>query len=136
MPTVSGLLGRKVGMTSIFTEQGNSVPVTVIECGPCAVVQRKTSARDGYDAVQLGYREMRTPCRKDNRIGRGESGHRARGEANAPTRGHFEKHGGAAPARHVAEFRLDADGEEPAAGSSLTVDGLFKAGDKLKIQGH
>lgn len=136
MATVSGLLGRKVGMTAIFTEQGNSVPVTVIECGPCAVVQRKTTERDGYEAVQLGYLDLKAPRRKDNKIARGETGHRGRGEANGPTRGHFEKHGGAAPARHIAEFPLNAQGDEPAGGSSLTVDGLFKSGDKLKIQGQ
>lgn len=135
MSTVNGLLGRKVGMTSIFTEAGNSVAVTVIECGPCTVVQRKTAERDGYDAVQLGYLELREPRRKDNKITRGQSGHRGRGEANAPTRGHFEKNGGATPTRHLAEFKLEAAGDEPAAGSTLTVDSLFKSGDKIKVQG-
>src|SRR3712207_2085355 len=131
MATVNGLLGRKVGMTTIFTEAGNAVPVTVIECGPCSVVQRKTVEKDGYDAVQLGYIELKTP-RRDNRVARGEGGHRGRGEANKPLRGHFEKNGGAAPTRHLAEFELTGDGDEPAAGAALTVDALFKAGDAIQ----
>lgn len=134
MATVNGLLGRKVGMTSIFTGDGNAIPVTIIECGPCVVVQRKTQEKDGYDAVQLGYLEFKE-ARKDNKVKRGEAGHRGRGEANQPTRGHFEKNGGAKPTRHLAEFRLLADGDEPTAGISLTVDGLFKAGDAVKVQG-
>lgn len=134
MPTVNGLLGRKVGMTTIFTETGNAIPVTVIECGPCSVVQRKTAAKDGYEAVQLGYIELKE-ARRDNKVARGESGRRGRGEANAPTRGHFEKNGGARPTRHIAEFKLVADGDEPTTGSSLTVDAMFKAGDDIKIQG-
>jgi len=134
MATVNGLLGRKVGMTTIFTDAGNAVSVTVIECGPCSVVQRKTVEKDGYEALQLGYLDLKT-ARKDTKVARGESGHRGRGEANAPTRGHFEKNGGAAPTRHLAEFALNADGDEPAAGSSLTVDGMFAAGDAIKVQG-
>ncbi|MDQ3813635.1 MAG: 50S ribosomal protein L3 [Armatimonadota bacterium] len=138
MATVNGLLGRKVGMTSVFTAEGNVVPVTVIECGPCVVVQRKSSANEpeksDYETVQLGYLELK-PTRKDNRVPRGESGHRGRGEANKPLRGHFEKHGGAAPTRHLAEFDLSAPGDEPTPGDTLTVDALFKAGDAIKIQG-
>jgi large subunit ribosomal protein L3 len=121
-------------MTTIFTEAGNAIPVTVIECGPCTVVQHKTAETDGYDAVQLGYLELKTG-RKDTRVGRGENGHRGRGEANKPERGHFEKHGGATPTRHLAEFKLSAEGDTPAAGTTLTVDGLFGAGDLIKVQG-
>ncbi|HEX8833377.1 MAG TPA: 50S ribosomal protein L3 [Abditibacteriaceae bacterium] len=134
MATVNGLLGRKVGMTTVFTAEGNAIPVTVIECGPCTVVQRKTVEKDGYEALQLGYLDLKTP-RKDNKVARGENGHRGRGEANKPTRGHFEKNGGAAPTRHLAEFGLSGDGEEPAAGSAITVDALFSNGDAIKIQG-
>lgn len=121
-------------MTSIFTDAGQAVAVTVIECGPCAVIQRKTVEKDGYDAVQLGYLELKTP-RKDNKIKRGDTGHRGRAEANKPARGHAEKNGGAAPMRHIAEFKLSGEGDEPAAGSTLAVDGLFKSGDKIKVQG-
>ncbi len=132
MATVSGLLGRKVGMTTIFTPEGNAIPVTIIECTPNAVVQYKTVETDGYEAVQLGMGELRE-ARKETKIGRGENGHRGRGEANKPTLGHFEKHG-AKPTRHLAEFPLSGDGDLPAAGTLLTVE-LFAAGDAIKIQG-
>jgi large subunit ribosomal protein L3 len=121
-------------MTSIFTEAGNSIPVTVIEVGPCAVVQRKTVENDGYEAVQLGYLEFKT-ARKDAKVARGDSGHRGRGEAAKPVRGHFEKNGGAVPTRHLAEFPLNAEGDEPVAGSTLTVEGMFAIGDVVKVQG-
>ncbi len=134
MATITGLLGRKVGMTQIFTEAGGAIPVTVIECGPCTIVQQKTMATDGYEAVQIGYLEKKE-ARKDNKIPRGDSGHRGRGEANKPQRGHFEKNGGARPTRHLAEFKLKGEGDLPAAGSAITVDGMFKAGDAIKIQG-
>src|SRR5690554_3188 len=119
MSNINGLLGRKVGMTSVFDSEGTSIPVTVIECGPCSVVQRKTVEKDGYDAVQLGYLD-RKEGRKDKKVGRGENGRRGRGEANSPTRNHFAKNGGAQPARFVQEFRLTADGEEPTPGTVLT----------------
>lgn len=135
MATVNGLLGRKVGMTTIFAEDGTAVSVTVIECGPCTVVQRKTEEKDGYAAVQLGYLEKKT-AGKSAKVARGDSGHRGRGESTKPERGHFEKNGGATPTRHLAEFRLEAEGEEPASGSTITVDGLFAAGDAIKIQGR
>ena len=122
-------------MTQIFVENGVVVPVTVIECGPCSVVQRKTTERDGYDAVQLGYLELKSARRTTGKIERGDAGHRGRGEANKPTAGHFAKNGGSAPVRHLQEFRLNADGDEPAAGSTLSVDGLFKAGDLIKVCG-
>ena len=54
-----GIIGRKIGMTQLFTEAGNVVPVTVVECGPCVVVQKKTADTDGYDAVQLGFEDVR-----------------------------------------------------------------------------
>ena len=133
MATVNGLLGRKVGMTTVFTPEGNAIPVTVIECAPNAVVQRKTVEVDGYEAVQLGYLELKEG-RKDTKIGRGDNGHRGRGEANKPTAGHFQKHG-AKPTRHLVEFDLSGEGELPEAGGSLSVDAMFTAGDKIKIQG-
>lgn len=134
MATINGLLGRKVGMTQVFTEAGSAIAVTVIECGPCVVVQRKTTEKDGYEAIQLGYLEKKTP-RKEGKVKRGESGHRGRSEANQPIAGHFEKNGGGAPTRHLAEFRLKAEGEEPVGGSSLGVSDVFKAGDAVKVQG-
>ncbi len=134
MATINGLLGRKVGMTQVFTEAGSAIGVTVIECGPCVVVQRKTTEKDGYEALQLGYLEKKAP-RKEGKVKRGESGHRGRSEANQPTAGHFETHGGGAPTRHLAEFRLESEGDEPAGGSSLGVADVFKAGDAIKVQG-
>ena len=135
MATVNGLLGRKIGMTQIFTAEGKVVPVTVVEVGPCSVVQRKTVEKDGYEAVQLGYIEKKVAAKDGGKIKRGDNGHRGKGEANKPTVGHFAKNGGATPTRVLAEFRLDADGEEPAAGSSISVTDIFKDGDEVKIQG-
>lgn len=134
MATVNGLLGRKVGMTQIFTPEGQAVPVTIIEVGPCAVVQRKSVEKDGYDAVQLGYVEKKTP-RKETKIPRGESGHRGRGEANKPLAGHYAKNGGANPMRHLVEFRLNAEGDEPEAGAQIVLGDVFSVGDEVKVQG-
>ena len=133
MANVNGLLGRKVGMTTIFTPEGNAIPVTVIECAPNAVVQRKTIETDGYEAVQLGYHPLKE-ARKDTKVGRGDNGHRGRGEANKPTLGHFQKHG-ATPTRHIVEFDLSGAGELPEAGGSITADVVFKSGDLVKVQG-
>ncbi|MBW3635091.1 MAG: 50S ribosomal protein L3 [Armatimonadetes bacterium] len=134
MPTVNGLLGRKVGMTQIFTPEGKVVPVTVLECGPCTIVQRKTTEKDGYEAVQLGYMEKKA-ARKETKIKRGATGHRGKGEASKPVRGHFEKNGGGTPTRVLAEFRLLAEGDEPASGSSVVVSDIFTAGDAVQVQG-
>ena len=84
-----GLIGRKVGMTQIFDEKGNVIPVTVIEAGPCVVAQVKTVETDGYDAIQLGFGEV-----KDKHI-------------NKPERGHFAK-AKLANKKHLREFRLDS----------------------------
>lgn len=90
---MKGILGRKVGMTQIFTDSGESVPVTVVEAGPCLVVQRKTVDRDGYDAVQVGLVEERAPKR-----------------VSQPMRGHFEA-ADVAPMRRLVEFKVAADDE-------------------------
>jgi len=134
MATVNGLLGRKVGMTQVFTAEGKAVPVTVIEVGPCAVVQRKTEEKDGYDAVQLGYVEKKASS-KATKIKRGDTGHRGKGEASKPVAGHFAANGGSNPTRFLSEFALDAEGEEPAAGSTISVADVFAAGDAIKVQG-
>jgi large subunit ribosomal protein L3 len=88
---MEGLLGRKVGMTQIYTENGLAVPVTVVKAGPCLVVQRKTQDVDGYEAVQLGLVEERP-----------------RKNAGQPLAGHFKK-AGVPPVRHVKEFALAGD---------------------------
>lgn len=86
-----GILGRKIGMTQIFDDEGRVVPVTVLQAGPCVVVQRKTAARDGYDAVQVGLVDFL----RDSLV-------------NKPARGHFQK-AGVEPVRRLREFRVEAD---------------------------
>ncbi len=99
---MEGLIGKKIGMTQIFDDQGRRIPVTVIEVGPCPVVQIKTQATDGYSAVQLGFEEQ-----KPQRMTKAQLKH-------------FEK-AGVAPCRVLKEFPL-AEGEELEAGKSVTVD--------------
>lgn len=109
-----GIIGRKVGMTQIFDEVGNVIPVTVIEAGPCVVAQKKTGENDGYDAVQLGFMEV-----KEKHLTKAE-------------KGHFEKAG--VPAKkHLKEFRLD-DCSGLNVGDVVTAD-TFAAGDKVDVTG-
>ncbi len=108
-----GLLGKKIGMTSVFSADGKNVPCTVIEVGPCVVTQVKTAEKDGYEAIQLGFEE-----KKDK-------------HTTAPMAGHFKK-AGVAPQRHLAEFK-GFDGEYKL-GDSITVD-LFNENDFVDIQG-
>ena len=109
-----GIIGKKLGMTQIFDEKGNVVPVTLIEAGPCVVVQKKTDENDGYNAVQLAYEDV------------------SKKNVNKAQLGHFEK-AGVSPKRHLKEFRLaDCTGLE--AGSVVTVD-TFAAGEKVDITG-
>jgi large subunit ribosomal protein L3 len=107
-----GLIGRKLGMTQVFSEKGAVIPVTVIEAGPCPVLQVKTSEKDGYRAVQLGFQEV-----KEHRV-------------NKPRRGHLAKHG-AKPLRFIREFRL-APGEELQTGDLVTVEGI-EAGVRVDV---
>ena len=109
-----GIIGKKLGMTQIFDQKGNVIPVTLIEAGPCAVAQKKTVENDGYEAVQLAYDDIK----KKN--------------VNKAQLGHFEK-AGLAPKRHLKEFRLD-DCSALEAGSVVTVD-TFAAGEKVDITG-
>jgi len=117
---ISGIIGRKVGMTQIFAEDGTVTPVTVIKAGPCVVIQTKTATgRDGYNAVQLGLVEDK-PVKLKN--------------VSKPMRGHFEKTGGGAPpTRILREFRLQ---NEPDAnvGDQIKVD-VFADGDRVEIVG-
>ncbi|HEY2867163.1 MAG TPA: 50S ribosomal protein L3 [Pyrinomonadaceae bacterium] len=118
---MSGIIGRKVGMTQIFAEDGTVTPVTVIKAGPCVVVQTKSAAgRDGYNAVQLGLVEDK-PVRLKN--------------VTKPLRGHFEKTGGGLPpTRVLKEIRLTAE-PEAAIGDQIKVD-LFADGDKIEVVGR
>ena len=109
-----GIIGKKIGMTQIFDEKGNVVPVTVIEATPNVVAQVKTVETDGYNSIQLGYGEV-----KDKHI-------------NKPEKGHFTKAGLAAK-KHLREFRLDSV-EGITVGTELTVT-EFAEGDRLDIQG-
>ena len=108
------LIGKKLGMTQIFDENGVAIPVTVIEAGPCTVVQVKTTETDGYDAVQLGYGEV-----KENKV-------------NKPEKGHFTK-GNVKPTKHLREFRVD-NASEVKVGDEIKVD-IFAEGDTVDIQG-
>ena len=108
------IIGKKLGMTQIFDDVGNMIPVTVIAAGPCPVVQKKTAETDGYEAVQLGFMDKK------------ES------KTTSPERGHFKK-AGVTSKRHLKEFRLD-DISGLEAGSVITVD-TFAAGEKVDITG-
>ena len=117
---VNGIIGKKVGMTQVFAEDGSVTPVTVIKAGPCVVVQKKTVNSDGYEAVQLGLIEDRTPKR-----------------VSKPMAGHFQKTGqGAAPVRVLREFRLegDDDGEATKVGAKVLVD-QFSPNDVVTVIG-
>ena len=117
---MEGILGRKLGMTQIYVEDGTAIPVTVIQAGPCLVVQRKTADTDGYEAVQLGLVEDRPPKR-----------------VNKPMQGHFQKTGqGAVPTRVLREFRLEAgdNGEATNVGDKVLVD-QFGESDLVDVIG-
>jgi len=115
---VSGIIGRKLGMTQLFAEDGTVTPVTVIKAGPCVVIQTKSVAgRDGYNAVQLGLVEDK-PIRLKN--------------VTKPLQGHFER-SGVPPTRVLKEIRLTAEPEE-AVGDQVKVD-LFADGDKIEVVG-
>lgn len=118
---ISGIIGRKVGMTQLFAEDGTVTPVTVIKAGPCVVVQTKSAAgRDGYNAVQLGLVEDK-PVRLKN--------------VSKPLRGHFEKTGGGVPpTRILKEIRLTTE-PEAAVGDQIKVD-VFADGDKIEVVGR
>lgn len=112
---MAGLIGRKLGMTRIFTDDGAAVGVTVLEVGPCPVVQIKTTEKDGYAAVQLGFGR-----RKEARVRRPEAGHSARAGLDY------------VPAV-LAEFELE-EGRTYEPGEEITVD-VFEAGQRVKISG-
>ena len=106
------ILGRKLGMTQIFTEEGKVVPVTVVESGNNVVIQNKTVESDGYNAVQLGFGEV-----KENKV-------------NKPLKGHFEK-AGVSPVKFIREMRL-ADASEYKVGDTIGVD-IFSAGELVDV---
>ena len=112
MAESKGILGRKIGMTQVFDEEGRAVPVTVVEAGPCRVTQLKTQESDGYTAVQLGFGEAK--------------------RTNKPMAGHLAK-SGVPSARHLVEMRLD-DVSEFSLGAELKAD-VFEAGEIVDVIG-
>ena len=108
------LIGKKVGMTQIFDEKGNVIPVTVIEAGPCVVAQVKTVETDGYNAVQLGFGDV-----KDKHINKPEAGHFAKAKL--------------ANKKHLREFKID-NVENYKVGDEVKAD-VFEAGEKIDVQG-
>ncbi|MFQ5876792.1 MAG: 50S ribosomal protein L3 [Acidobacteriota bacterium] len=114
---VEGLIGRKVAMTRVFSDDGRSVPCTVLRVGPCVVVQRKEKGRDGYEAVQIGLVEPD----KVKRVSKALRGHF--GKADLP------------PTRRLREFRLAPGAESPAVGDRLLVS-MFKPNDRVDVIGR
>jgi large subunit ribosomal protein L3 len=113
---VNGILGIKLGMTQVFAEDGTSVPCTVLQAGPCVVVDRRSKDKHGYDAVQLGLVEFIKPQR-----------------VNKAMTGHFKK-AGVAPMRFLGEFRLEESKDETKAGDRVLVDG-FTVGEFVDVAG-
>jgi large subunit ribosomal protein L3 len=109
-----GILGKKVGMTQLFTEEGKMIPVTVIEAGPCFVVQKKTVENDGYNAIQVGFGEKR-----ENLF-------------NKPSKGHYAK-ANVKPLRFLREFRVESV-EEFQVGQEIKAD-VFAAGEAVDVTG-
>ena len=109
-----GLIGKKIGMTQLFDENGKVIPVTVVEAGPCTVVQKKTIENDGYAAVQVGYGDVKVT------------------KVNKPMAGHFKK-ADVAPKKVLKEFRL-ADTESVNVGDILKAD-IFAVGDRVDVVG-
>ena len=111
---MKAILGEKIGMTQIFTEDGRVVPVTVVKAGPCVIVQKKTVESDGYNALQIGFGDI-----KEKNV-------------NKPKKGHFSKVK-AAPTRYLREFRCE-DASELEVGSEIKAD-AFETGEKIDVSG-
>lgn len=110
-----GIIGRKVGMTRVFREDGSAVACTVVEAGPCPVVQQKTKDAEGYDAYQIGFLPKREKL------------------VSKPLKGHFAR-AKVEPLRHLGEVRIAADAEAPAVGEKITCD-IFAEGDFVDVIG-
>jgi len=111
---VAGILGEKLGMTRIFAKNGESIPVTVILAGPCQVIQKKTIEKDGYTAVQLGFKKV-----KEKKVSK-------------PITGHLNKYK-VSSIKHIREFKVN-DSDKYSSGAEVKVD-IFKEGDKVDIVG-
>ena len=115
MPKTKGILGRKIGMTRVYDENGRSIPVTVIEAGPCTILQKKTVQKEGYNAIQLGFLE-----KKESKL-------------NKPEAGHFKRSGGKG-FYHVREFRVE-NPESYEVGQQVTLTERAAIGDMIDIAG-
>lgn len=110
-----GIIGKKIGMTQVFTEEGIMIPVTVIEAGPVSVVQKKTADTDGYEAVKLGYKEVKAA------------------RLNKPEKGLFKK-AGTVNLKHLREFKFE-DNSGYTVGQVIKVEDMFTAGDHIDVSG-
>ena len=108
------IMAKKIGMTQVFTEDGRLIPVTVLEAGPCSVVQKKTMENDGYEAIQVGFVDQKEKL------------------ANKPKKGHFEK-AGVSLKKYLKEFRFE-DAANYEIGAEIKAD-IFAAGDKVDVSG-
>lgn len=115
MPKTMGMLGKKIGMTRIYSELGEATPITVVEAGPCTVLQVKSENKDGYNAIQVGFGK-----KKSSRV-------------NKPMRGHCEK-AGAEGFYHIKEFRVE-NPDDYTLGQEISIDNVFNTGDKVDVQG-
>lgn len=115
---VEGLIGKKIGMTQIYREDGRVVPVTIVKVGPCVVVQKKHIEKDGYEAVQLGLMEEK-PVKK----------------VTKPQRGHFLK-ASVAPTRVLREFKATVSMEEIQVGQEIKADTVFQVNEKVNVVGR
>ena len=115
MPKTMGLLGKKIGMTRIYNEMGSVIPVTVIEAGPCKVLQVKSESTDGYNAIQVGF------------------GAKKAKNVTKPLAGHFSK-ADSEGFYNVREFRI-LNPDDYQAGQDISLDDLFKTGDIIDVQG-
>jgi len=128
---VKSILGRKVGMTQVFDEQGRVIPVTVVEAGPCFVTQKRTVEKDGYEAIQVGYGPVKAARPK------GAKG-RNRGALNRPEQGHLNKQAELVskelpPLRHLREIRMDGTADMNV-GDAINVD-VFEVDDLVYVTG-
>ena len=115
MPKTIGILGKKIGMTRVYGEVGQSIPVTVIEAGPCKVLQVKTPEVDGYSAIQIGFSD-----KKASRINKPEAGHFKKSDSD----GYY----------FLREFRVE-DASAYTVGQAISIDEIMKVGDKVDVQG-
>jgi large subunit ribosomal protein L3 len=116
MPNTKGILGRKLGMTRVYDENGRAIPVTVIEAGPCTILQKKTFGKEGYNAIQIGFLE-----KKESRM-------------NKPEAGHFKRSGGKG-FYHIKEFRV-TDPEAYEVGQQISLTDILAIGDIIDISGN